>query len=130
MAPAALARLLFGETLGTPAAVTVASVAATALLALGVACWLATADAQSRSARGVVSAMVIYNLSAALVLGAAGIGSQLAGVGLWPAVLLHMAMAVWCLTSLFAKTQVSSAPGTPTPAERLVWDFVCTSLLH
>ena len=94
MAPAALARLLFGETLGTPAAVTVACVAATALLAPGVACWLATSDAQSRSARGVVSAMVNYNLSAALVLGAAGIGSQLAGVGLWPAVLLHTAMAV------------------------------------
>jgi hypothetical protein len=98
VAPAALARLLLGGTLDTPAAVTVGRVAGTALVALGVACWLAASDAQSCAARGVVSAMVIYNLGAALVLGATGIRSQLAGVGLWPAVLLHTAMTVWCLT--------------------------------
>jgi hypothetical protein len=35
-----------------------------ALLALGVASWLASYDEQSRTARGVIAAMVLYNLGA------------------------------------------------------------------
>jgi hypothetical protein len=105
-APAALAQLLLGGTLDTPAALTVARVGGAALFALGVACWLAASDARSCAARGVVSAMVLYNLGAALVLGAAGIRSHLAGIGLWPAVILHAVMTVWCVTTLLRQ------PGT------------------
>lgn len=101
--PSVVAQVLLGATLEAPASLTVARVAGAALLALGVACWLAAFDAQSCAARGVVSAMVIYNLGAALVLGAAGIRSQPAGVGLWPAVILHTAMTVWCIASLLRK---------------------------
>jgi hypothetical protein len=101
--PSVVAQVLLGATLDAPAAVTVARVAGAALLALGVACWLAASDTQSCAARGVVSAMVIYNLGAALVLGTAGIWSQPAGVGLWPAVILHTAMTVWCIASLLRK---------------------------
>ena len=103
-APAVLAQLLLGGTLDTPAALTVARVAGAALLALGVACWLAASDAQSCAARGVVSAMVIYNLGAMLVLGAAGLRPQPVGIGLWPAVILHAVMTVWCITGLFRKS--------------------------
>jgi hypothetical protein len=97
--PSAGARLLLGAPLDAPASQTVARVAGVALLALGVACWLASSDSQSCAARGVVSAMVLYNLGATLVLGAAGLGSQ-SGIALWPAVILHAAMSVWCITSL------------------------------
>ena len=103
-APAVLARLLLGGTLDTPAALTVARVAGAALLALGVACWLAASDTQSCAARGVVSAMVLYNFGAMFVLGAAGLGPRPVGMALWPAVVLHTAMTVWCLTSLFRKS--------------------------
>jgi len=64
------------------------------LLAIGVACWFASSDTQSCAARGVVSAMVIYNLGAALVLGAAGIQSPPPGIALWPAVILHAAQQI------------------------------------
>jgi hypothetical protein len=74
-----------------------------ALLALGVACWLARGDAQSRAARGLVAAMLLYNISAVVVLGAAGIRSQTAGIALWPAVILHAAMVIWCVTLLLRK---------------------------
>ena len=101
-APSVVARLLLGTTLDAPAALTVARVAGVALLALGVACWLATFDAQSCAARGVVSAMTLYNLGAAVVLGAAGIQSQRVGIGLWPAVALHAVMTAWCVMQLLA----------------------------
>jgi hypothetical protein len=47
--------------------------------------------------------MVLYNLGAALVLGAAGLRSQLAGVGLWPAIIFHGAMTAWCVSTLLRK---------------------------
>jgi hypothetical protein len=109
--PSTVAQVLLGAPLDTPVALTVARVAGAALLALGVACWLAAFDAQSRAARGVVSAMVIYNLGAMLVLGAAGLGPQPVGIGLWPAVILHAVMTVWCVSRLWAKH--SGTPRTP-----------------
>jgi hypothetical protein len=101
--PSATVALLLGSSLDTPAAMNLARVAGAALFALGVACWLAHYDAQSRAAKGLVSAMVLYNLGAVIILGAAGIRSQPVGIGLWPAVILHAVMTIWCATSLLRK---------------------------
>ncbi len=98
--PSLTVMLLLGSSLDTPAAVAVGRVAGAALLALGIACWFARHDGQSRAARGLVSAMVLYNLGAVAILASAGIGSGLTGVALWPAVVLHAAMAVWCIACL------------------------------
>jgi hypothetical protein len=110
--PSVVTQVLLGAPLDGPVALTVARVAGAALLALGVACWLAASDAQSCAARGVVSAMAIYNLGAMLVLGAAGLRPQPVGIGLWPAVILHALMTVWCITSLFRKA-ASPFSGSP-----------------
>jgi hypothetical protein len=98
--PSAAAVLLLGKPLEAPAALTVARIGGAGLLTLGVACWLARSDTQSLAARGLVSAMVIYNVGVALVLGDAGIRSKPVGIILWPAVVLHTAMTVWCVVSL------------------------------
>ena len=98
--PSATVALLLGSRLDMPVAVTLGRLAGAALLALGVACWLAKHDGQSGAARGLVSGMVLYNLGAVVILGLAGIRSDSAGVGLWPAVVLHVAMTVWCVASL------------------------------
>ena len=98
--PSAAAVLLLGRPLEAPAALTVARVGGAGSLTLGVACWLARGDTQSLAARGLVTAMVIYNLGVALVLADAGVRSQPVGVVLWPAVILHTAMTVWCVVSL------------------------------
>jgi hypothetical protein len=91
---------LVGAPLETPAALTVARVGGAGLLALGVACWLARGDPQSRAARGLVAAMLLYDVAAVAVLALAGIGFGLQGVGLWPAVVLHAVMTVWCIMYL------------------------------
>ena len=98
--PSVVVRLLLGSPLGTFAAVVLARVAGAALLALGVACWLARDDTQSRAARGLVVAMLMYNIPATAVLAFAGIGLGLHGIALWPAVVLHAAMAIWCIVCL------------------------------
>ena len=101
--PSIVASLMLGAPLDAPAALTVARIGGAALLALAIACWLASYDAQSCAARGLVSAMVIYNIGAALVLGMAGIRSQSAGVALWAAVILHSGMTLYCMTQLLKK---------------------------
>jgi hypothetical protein len=94
--PAVVVRLLLGSPLDTSAAVTLGRVAGAALFALGVACWLARSDTQSRAAKGLVVAMLLYNVGTVAVLTFAGVGLGLHGMLLWPAVILHAVMAVWC----------------------------------
>jgi len=84
-APATLAQLLLGGTLDTPAALTVARVGGAALLAISVACWLNREN---------------------------GRAFALSGLGLWPAIALHLAFAFWCMACLRSKrvgmaTQIS-----------------------
>ena len=94
--PSATVILLVGAPLQAAPALTVGRVGGAGLLALGVACWLARDDTQSRAARGLIAAMSLYNVAAVVVLAFAGIGFGLHGVALWPAVILHAVMTVWC----------------------------------
>ncbi len=98
--PSIVVRLLLGAPLESSAEGVIARVAGAALLALGVVCWLARNDTHSAAARGLVVSMVLYNVGAVVILGAAGVSGQHAGIALWPAVLLHAAMTAWCIASL------------------------------
>jgi hypothetical protein len=102
-APSATVALLIGAGLDTPATVSLGRLAGAALLTLGVACWLARQDFQSRSAIGLVGAMMPYNFAAVAILAAAGIQSQPVGVLQWPAVALHAAMGLWCVACLLQR---------------------------
>jgi hypothetical protein len=99
--PSSTVALLVGAPLETAPALTVARVGGAGLLALGVACWLARGDTQSRAAKGLIAAMLLYDIAAAGVLAFAGLGFGLHGVALWPAVVLHAVMSVWCVAWLW-----------------------------
>lgn len=78
----------------------IARVAGTALLAIALMCGLAAQDAGSPELRAMLAGVLLYELAVALALGYAGIGLHLAGVLLWPAVLAHLALAIWCVLCL------------------------------
>jgi len=98
--PLAAATLLIGAPLEGPAALTVTRVCGAGLFTLGVACWLARGDTQSRAARGLIAAMLLYDVAVAALLAFAAIGWGLHGVALWPAVVLHGVMSIWCVACL------------------------------
>jgi phosphotransferase system glucose/maltose/N-acetylglucosamine-specific IIC component len=73
-----------------------------ALLAIGVASGMARDDAGGAARRGVVAAVLIYDVAAAMLFVYAAVGLRLGGPALWPAAVLHTVLAAWgvlCLTS-------------------------------
>ena len=96
LAPRLLVGLLLGPAPSTVLVMVLARFIGAALLSLGLACWWAANDPESRAAGGVVKAMLLYDVVAAGLLTYAGV-SGLTGILLWPAVAVHTAMAVWCL---------------------------------
>ena len=96
--PALVFRQLFGMEI-PEASVPLARLAGTALLALGVACWRASRDAESGAARAVVAAMLLYNLGAVVIFAMSGLKPPV-GLAVWPAAVLHTGMAAWCARSL------------------------------
>lgn len=103
-APAMLVDLLLGTGLDATSA-TVARVAGVALLALGIACWRASADAASDAARGLVAAMLVYNFGVSAVLVLAAFRHGLSGIGLWPVAIAHLAIAGWCLAFILTPSR-------------------------
>lgn len=100
--PSTPALLLFGTMLDTPTAQAVARVAGAALLSIGVSCWLARNDEPNRAAVRAIVPLLLYNISTVAILAARGTAFDLFGVALWPAVILHVAMAAWCVACLRA----------------------------
>ncbi len=92
IAPSLVGQLLLGEQL-TGIAIPVARVAGIALVALGIACWPGPP----------LVGMLIYSAAVTLYLAYLGFAGGLAGVLLWPAVVLHLLISiflgrVWLLT--------------------------------
>jgi hypothetical protein len=93
--------VLLDAPLWTPATEAVGRIAGAALVALGIACWLARGDDHTRAAKGIFAGMLFYNVAAVGVLGSASVVSALTGAGLWPGVILHSVLAVWCFLCLW-----------------------------
>ena len=83
IAPSLVGQLLLGEQL-TGVAIPVARVAGVALVALGIACWPGPP----------LAGMLIYSVWVTLYFGYLGFAAGLAGVLLWPAVVLHLLLSI------------------------------------
>jgi hypothetical protein len=98
--PALPLQLLLGVAERAPETLLVARVAGAALLAIGVTCWLARRNGPNPAQFGVLAGALIYDVAAAGLLVYAGLGLNLTGIALWPAVVLHSGLAVWCVSFL------------------------------
>ena len=98
--PSLLISLLIGSPLDTRSGSIVGRLAGVALLTLGLVCWLARNDQQSSVTAGPVAAMLFYNVAVATLLAYARLDLGLSGIGLWPTVVLHAALALWCIACL------------------------------
>ena len=109
VAPSLFVSLVIGKPLESEQALTIARIGGAGLVALGIACWIANGDANSRAARGLIFAMIFYNLAAVALFVYAFLGYGLRGLSLWPSAALHTGMAIWCIASLLRKNAAPKA---------------------
>jgi hypothetical protein len=95
--------LLLGVEGAAPETLFVARIAGAALLAIGIACWLARHDHGRLAQLGLLAGVLIYDVAAAALLAYAGFVLRMVGLALWPAAVLHAALAFWCIVCLAVK---------------------------
>ncbi len=103
IAPAVSVGLLLGSTPLASEVPIVGRITGAALITLGVASWLARDDERSPAARGLIVALLFYNAAAVAILAHTGFVSERVGFILWPGVILHTALAAWCIDCLTAR---------------------------
>lgn len=108
-APVTIARLLLGAEIDAPGIV-VARVAGAALFTIGILCWIASSN-RTGSAPSLLSALLFYNIAVITALLHAHLSLHLSGIGLWPLVSVHVALAVWCIACL-ASDRLEQKTGT------------------
>jgi hypothetical protein len=95
--PAILFVVLLGLDRPTIDAIFVGRLAGAALLAIGIASWLARTDDRTPAQLGLLTGILIYNAAASMLLVYAGAFLKMVGVLLWPAAAIHAILAVWCV---------------------------------
>jgi hypothetical protein len=106
--------LLLGLTQVAPETLLVGRVAGAALLGIGIASWLARNDRRTPAQRGLLAGILLYDVAAAGLLGFAGHTLNLVGPALWPAVVLHAALAAWCVVECLPGREGASAIAPPS----------------
>jgi len=96
--PSALVWLLLGADL-SQAGQALGRIAGFALLSLGWACWPKREAASGTTAAPL--ALLIYNLLVTIYLAALGVGGELVGMLLWPAVGIHAALSIILVRARF-----------------------------
>ena len=98
--PAFVVSILLGGTLNTAEGLATARIAAIALIALGLICWMGSRDTQSRVKASIVTAMLFYNCAILVLFLSLLFGAGMTGIGLLPVSIFHAVLAVWCGVSL------------------------------
>ena len=97
--PSMTAEILLGLPISTIAGTTVGRVAGAALISLAVACWLARNDEQSNAAKGLIVAMLLYNITVTVILVYTVVVLVLTVV-LLLALITHLGLIAWCVYAL------------------------------
>ena len=98
--PAVVLASLLGIQVAAEETLVVSRIAGAALLAIGVTSALTRDDTRSPTQRGVLIGILLYDVLVALLLVYSALAVQLAGPALWPAVVLHTVLTIWCILCL------------------------------
>jgi hypothetical protein len=100
LAPGVVIGLLFGQFQPAPESLLLARLGGAALLTIGVASWGARTFDKSPASFGLLIGITLYNGLATVVLAYGALGLNMRGILIWPAVLIHTALLVWCLATV------------------------------
>ena len=81
VAPSPVVRFLLGAGLESPESVLLGKIAGSALLAIGLSCWLGRNEPS-----GLVAGLLLYNAALVILFLDAAVIDKMQGIGIWPAV--------------------------------------------
>jgi hypothetical protein len=91
----------------------IARLAGAAIIALAISCWQARNAERTGAGLGIVAAMLFYNIAAAVLLAYGGVRLGLQSSFIWPMIVLHGALGMWCGAILWLAQGRSKAESTP-----------------
>ncbi|MCC6315554.1 MAG: hypothetical protein IT337_16265 [Thermomicrobiales bacterium] len=83
--------------------------AGAALLAIGIGCAIAANARGGRALVGILAVALVYDIGAAALFIATGVGQTAAGPAIWPAAVLHAVLTVWAALCLRAAATEAGA---------------------
>ena len=92
---------LLSVPLNTAGGLVAARLAGAAIIGLAIACWQARDSEKGGAALGIVAAMLFYNVVAAMIIVWAGFRLGIQRPLMWPAMVAHGILGVWCLAVLW-----------------------------
>jgi len=95
--PDFLISILLGTSLTDSTSFLICRLAGGALITIAVACWFSRQGVQSSI---MVKIMLGYNFFCIILLVYAALMESIHGPGLWPVVLMHLVLLVWCFSAL------------------------------
>ena len=110
--PVLVVSTLLNTPLDTPGGLVAARLAGAAIIALAICCWQARDSQPTRAALGIVAALLFYNIAAAALLAYGGVRLGLQSIFIWPTIVAHSGMAIWCAALVwlaFRKEQAATA---------------------
>ena len=94
--PVLVVSILLNTPLETAGGLFAARLGGAAIITVAICCWKARGFEIPQAAIGVVTAMLFYNFAAAAVLVYAGVRLSLQSPFIWPAIVAHAVLGVWC----------------------------------
>jgi hypothetical protein len=98
--PSFVVTTLFGNSLTDATGLLVARLAGAVLVALAIACWFLRNELQASI---MVKLMAGYNIFTIILLVYASMVDKLYGFALWPTVIIHAGLLLWCIASLLKR---------------------------
>jgi hypothetical protein len=100
LSPALPLALLLGAEASLPETDFYGRIAGAALLAFGIACCMARCEHGGRAQQGLLQGSLVYDVAASATLAHSSVWAHETGIALWPAVALHITLAVWCIVCM------------------------------
>lgn len=111
--PVVVVSTLLDASLDTPGGLIAARLAGAAIVALAISCWQARNAEPTGPGFAIVSAMLFYNIAAAALLAYGGVRLGLQSSFIWPTIVLHSALGLWCGVLLWLAQGRSTVKSTP-----------------
>jgi hypothetical protein len=97
LVPTFLPKIVLEISVTDSASIAMSRVTGTAILSIGMICWMVRMEGRSKAGKGIVTGLAIYNALLMMVLAYTIIVQGFSTPGLWAFIFLYSVMAGWCI---------------------------------